>query len=84
MSQNDQLLRYATGEVAEVGDAVLIEHARTPGAVCYIISSDQDLKEWGLEEPGLMISAKPFGLVFWPQSEIVDPVVFVCRKVSSQ
>ena len=83
MSQNDQLLRYATGEVAEIGDAVLIEHARTPGAVCYIISSAQEERERGLEEPGLMI-AKPFGLVFWPQSEIVDPVVFVCRKVSSQ
>lgn len=84
MNQNDQLLRYATGEVAEIGDAVLIEHARTPGEVCCVISSDQDLKEWGLEEPGLMIRATPFGLVFWPQSEMVDPVVFVCRKVSSQ
>ena len=84
MSQSEEnALRYTTGEVAEIGDSVLIEHGRTPGELYAIIASDNDENEWSLEEPGFMVKAEPFGLVFWPQSD-TDPVIFVSRRNASQ
>jgi hypothetical protein len=83
MSSADLPLRYPTGEIAETGDAVLIEHGRTPGQVDVVIVSIEQQQEWGLEEPGLMIKAQPFGLVFWPHSERIDPVKFVARGPGS-
>ncbi|GLK87837.1 hypothetical protein [Pseudomonas turukhanskensis] len=84
MSSDDEFLRYTTGEVAETGDAVLIEQGRTPGEVDAVIASVEQQQEWGVDEPGLMIRAAPFGLVFWPQSDRIDPVKFVARKAGNQ
>jgi len=75
-------MRYKTGESVEIGDLVLIERGRTPGVVYQIIDSKEKIIEWGLDEFGISISAAPFGLVFWPSSEVEDPVVFVGRKKS--
>ena len=65
---------YATGEVIEVGDAVIIEHGRTPGTVRTIIDTQQLMDEWNVSEPGTLVEAEPFGIVFWPQSDTVSPV----------
>jgi hypothetical protein len=65
---------YETGEVIEVGDAVTIEHGRTPGTVRTIIDTQQLMDEWNVSEPGTLIEAEPFGLVFWPQSDTASPL----------
>jgi len=73
-------MRYKSGEVVELGDLVLIEKGKTPGRVHAIVESDADMKEWGLDEAGISIESKPFGLVFWPEAEVNDPVIFKNRK----
>jgi len=73
-------MNYSSGETVEIGDSVTLEHGKTPGVVCAVIESPQQINEWALDEPGIMIEAEPFGLVFWPASETYDPVVFIARK----
>jgi hypothetical protein len=65
----------------QVGDSVLIEHGRTPGTIAEVIEASADLKQWNVEEPGVMIKSPPFGLVFLPVSTLADdPVLFVGRN----
>ena len=71
-------MNYSSGERAQLGDHVAIEHGRTPGRVTDIIEADSDMSQWNVDEPGLMIQSAPFGLVFWPTSS-EDSVVFVHR-----
>ncbi|SHM50879.1 hypothetical protein [Phytopseudomonas punonensis] len=73
-------MNYASGETVDIGDSVTLEHGKTPGIVYAVIESPQQINEWALDEPGIMIEAEPFGLVFWPASEIYDPVIFIARK----
>ncbi|UPQ82068.1 hypothetical protein M0M42_16930 [Pseudomonas knackmussii] len=73
-------MNYSSGETVEVGDSVTLEYGKTPGVVYAVIESPQQINEWTLDEPGIMIEAEPFGLVFWPASEIYDPVVFIARN----
>jgi hypothetical protein len=73
-------MNYSSGETVEKGDSVTLEHGKTPGVVYAVIESPQQINEWNLDEPGIMIEAEPFGLVFWPASETYDPVVFIARK----
>ena len=47
----------------KVGDAVLIEHGRTPGTIAYVLEATADLTQWNVDEPGVMIESAPFGLV---------------------
>ena len=75
-------MNYISGEEIKVGDKVLIEQRRTPGLVEHIIETDQDMKEWGLDEQGLLLLSEPFGSIFWPLSETYDPVIFVSRGVT--
>ncbi len=73
-------MNYKTGEKVEVGDSVLLERGKTSGTVYAVVETAEQMAEWGLEEFGVSIEAKPFGLVFWPDSEIEDPLVFIARK----
>lgn len=73
-------MNYSSGETVEIGDSVTLEYGKTPGVVCAVIESPQQINEWALDESGIMIEAEPFGLVFWPASETYDPVVFIARK----
>jgi len=73
-------MNYKTGEVVKIGDSVLIENGKTPGIVQAVIETENDMQEWGLDEKGISIESKPFGLVFWPASILEDPVIFKCRK----
>jgi len=67
----------------EVGDSVLIEHGRTPGTISEVISAKDDLANWNVDEPGVMIKSAPFGLVFWPVSQFAeDPIIFVARNAT--
>ena len=73
-------MNYSSGETVEIGDSVTLEHGKTSGVVYAVIESPQQINEWALDEPGMMVEAEPFGLVFWPASETYDPVVFIARK----
>lgn len=53
---------YSCGRQAEIGDQVLIESGRTWGRVEAIIETADDLMDWQVDEPGLLIKAEPFGL----------------------
>ncbi|MEC4749044.1 hypothetical protein [Methylomicrobium sp. Wu6] len=75
-------MRYLTGEHVEVGDSVLIEKGKTEGIVFAIVDTPEKMNQWGADETGLLIESKPFGLVFWPHSEIEDPVIF-CNRAQS-
>lgn len=72
-------MKYLSGEEIEVGDNLLIENRRTPGIVECVIETDQDMKEWNLDEQGVLLKSPPFGSVFWPIEEKDDPVIFVSR-----
>ena len=74
-------MQYQSGKTVEVGDAVRIENGKTPGVVIAIAESDVDMSQWNVQEPGLFIEAKPFGLVFWPLSDD-DPVLHVASGES--
>lgn len=65
-----------TGEEVQVGDQVLIENGKTKGVVHSVIETPAQMQEWGVDEFGVLIESAPFGLVFWPSSEVDDPVVF--------
>lgn len=73
-------MNYSSGEEVRVGDNVLIENGTTTGLVEHIIESEKDLKEWKVEEKGVLLSSAPSGSVFWPIGETVDPVEFISRS----
>lgn len=73
-------MNYSSGEAINVGDSVALEHGKTIGVVHAVIESAQQIHEWGLHEPGVMVEAEPFGLVFWPESETFDPVTLIAQK----
>ena len=50
-------MKYLSGEEIEVGDNVLIENRRTPGVVECVIETDQDMKEWNLDERGVLLKS---------------------------
>jgi len=72
-------MNYLSGENIQVGDNVQLEHGKTTGVVQFIIQSDDDMKEWNLDEQGLLIQSEPFGSVFWPLDDVNDPIVFISR-----
>lgn len=68
------------GRPFKVGDSVNFENGNASGVIKYILESDSDVKMWAVEEKGLMIESKPFGMVFLPIScIIVDEVQIVPR-----
>lgn len=74
------MILYQDGKEMKVGDSVLIEHGRTPGTITEVIES-ANVKQWNVDEPGVMIRSAPFGLVFLPVSTFTDdPIVFVSRN----
>ena len=72
-------MNYLSGEEIQKGDNVLIENRRTPGVVEDIIETDEEMREWNLDEKGVLLASEPFGSVFWPLEEKDDPVVFISR-----
>jgi len=62
-----------------IGDSVRIEQGKTTSVVDAIIKSEQQMTDWGLKAPMVMIKAQPFGLVAWSPYDEDDPVQFVSR-----
>uniref|UniRef100_UPI001C4A516F DUF2945 domain-containing protein n=3 Tax=Pseudomonas aeruginosa TaxID=287 RepID=UPI001C4A516F len=50
------------------------QSGQTTGTVEAIIVTAEDMNQWQVNEPGILVKADPFGLVFWPQSD-PDPVL---------
>ena len=68
-------LRYATGEIAKVGDRVINDVWKS--VVEEVITTPEEQGQWGLNEPGLMLRCKEAGLVFEPfGSDGWDAIVF--------
>jgi len=74
-------MQYKTGGVIKEGDHVLIENKKTPAIVEKVIDSREVTDEFGVNEFGVLLTAAPFGSVFWPESEDNDPLIFVARGV---
>lgn len=72
-------MNYITGEPIQLGDNVLIENGRTTGTVEHIIQTDEDMKNFNVDEKGIMLKSEPFGLVFWPINYKDDPAKFHSR-----
>ena len=68
---------YQSGQFVELGDRVVVENGKTPGIVHAIIETKEQMKQWSVDEIGLLLESKPCGLLFWPESE--GPAVLVCR-----
>ena len=69
-------MKYSSGEEILVGDEVLIENRKTLGVIETIVETHEEMKEWNVEESGVLIKSAPFGLVFWPLTNTDDPVIF--------
>lgn len=71
-------VRYATGQVAQVGDRV--DNDGWKSVVDDVIATPERMAFWGLSEPGLMLKCNEAGLVFEPCSSVTwDAIVFEGR-----
>ena len=75
-------MKYATGQDVNLGDEVKIEKGRTSAVVEVLIKTSQEMSIWNVDEPGVFLKSKPFGLVYWPESQISteDPILLVKAK----
>ncbi|HEX4377876.1 MAG TPA: hypothetical protein VHZ99_12060 [Steroidobacteraceae bacterium] len=64
-------MNYLDGSEIVTGDAVLIEHGKTTGAVVAVVEKDR-MSEFNVDEPGVMIKAASVGLVYVPVSMFED------------
>jgi hypothetical protein len=62
MNFGENIVCYATGEIAMVGDCVVDDVWLS--IVEDVIASADDMARWGLNEPGLMLKTEAVGLVF--------------------
>jgi hypothetical protein len=60
------MMTYPDGSEILIGDAVLFEKGQSSGTIVAVIS--EELADWNVEEPGVMIKSAPSGLVFIPTS----------------
>jgi hypothetical protein len=57
-------MTYSDGSFANIGDVVLLENGQVLATIKHFIQTDDQLTEWGVEEPGVMFASEPFGLLF--------------------
>lgn len=53
-----------------IGDRVLLYSERVPGVVEFIVESEEDLEEWGLDEPIVIFRTERYGLMGESQNSI--------------
>jgi len=74
------MLQYADGSDVRVGDAVLIEDGRTQATVVDVVVTQEQMRQTGVNVPGVMLKSAPFGLVYLPSDLLAeDPLYFVSR-----
>jgi hypothetical protein len=82
MRPNENVIRYSTGERARAGDRVIDDV--WPAIVEAVISSPEEMANWGVDEPGLMLLTEAAGLVFEYCSSIAwDAIVLVASAADS-
>ena len=64
-------MTYLDGTEVMAGDALLIERGKTHGVIIAVVETE-GVAEFNVEEPGVMIKAAPFGLVYIPASMFGD------------
>ena len=75
------MIPYPDGTEARVGDAVALEDGGETGVVKHVLESAEEINEWTVSEPGLMIETTFGGYVFYPQRSIVDcEIAFISRE----
>lgn len=71
-------IRYATGEVAQVGDHVNNDGWKS--VVEDVIATPAKMDNWGIDEFGLMLKCAEAGLVFQPRASTTwDAITFEKR-----
>jgi hypothetical protein len=76
-------MTYSDGVQIIVGDMVRIERGRTPGIIVEVHETTWDTA-LGPLEPGVMVEAAPFGLVYLPSSQFSDDgLIFEARGKSN-
>ncbi len=79
-----QVFRYEDGSEIKVGDSVLLENGRTPGTVELIVTTAEEMRQIGVDEPGVSLLSPPFGRVYLPDwSLLEDPLRFVSRDTQA-
>jgi hypothetical protein len=78
MPEGKAEMRYATGEVALIGD--LVDNDGWKSTVDDVIDTAERMAVWGVSERGLMLKCEEAGLVFELCSSIAwDAIVFERR-----
>ena len=72
------MICYFDGHEAKVGDHV--DYDGEQSVVEVVIDSNDELKFWGLEERGLMLTNRQFGRVFQPVDSVVWEAVTFLRR----
>jgi hypothetical protein len=71
-------MTYPDGAEILVGDAVLFERNQSSGTIVAIISDE--LADWNVAEPGVMIKSSASGLVFIPTSMFSKAEVCLAQR----
>jgi hypothetical protein len=74
------MIQYVDGQEACVGDKVLIDNGERIGIVDDVIDNDSKLREWGVEQPGLMIKSDYYGLLFRPVDCLEDDEISLISR----
>ena len=61
------MMTYSDGSEILVGDTVFFGKERTSGMIAVVIS--EELADWNVEEPGVMIKSATLGMVFIARSK---------------
>jgi hypothetical protein len=73
------MIRYIDNTPANVGDTILIDNGERTGRVVAIVQDEMHMREWGVDEPGLMVESDYYGMLFVPADQISD---LGCKLVS--
>ena len=72
-------MRYSCKEEIKIGDTVAIENGKTIGVIEEIIDNNKQKEYWDVDEYGILINSKPFGLVFYPY-DCIDEINFLSHN----
>ena len=73
------MFKYHDDSEIKIGDFVRLENG-TVGTVYQIVSTPEEMKTTRVEEPGVMLDAISDGLIYLPQSTLLeDPLKLISR-----
>jgi len=74
------MICYQDGSQVIPGDTVLMYQDRVPGVVEAVLCSEESLKEWGVEDAGVVFASERFGRVFESEKSFSEePFLLVAR-----